>query len=64
MQVRGVQNYPLKYCWPKICYCICQPKELERQIKKKLGGPWPTQAPLRIATGLEGYGLDYITGKM
>jgi len=42
--------------------CICQPNKLEREIKKKLAGrkggasknlvgPWPTQAPLRIAIG-------------
>jgi len=55
MQARGLLNYRLKYCLPKVVYCICQPKELEREIKKKLGepsrgpsknlgGPWPTQA--------------------
>jgi len=53
VQARGVLNYRLKYCWPKVIYCICQPNELEREIKKKLGGPnkeprknlrapWPT----------------------
>jgi len=26
------------YCGPKVFYCICQPNELEREIKKKLGG--------------------------
>jgi len=50
MQARGLLNDRLKYCWPKVIYCICQPNELEQEIKKKLGGPWPTQAPLRIAT--------------
>jgi len=39
--------------------CICQPNELKREIKKTTGGtnqksgrPWPTQAPLRIATAI------------
>ena len=55
MQARGLLNYRLKYCWPKVIHCICQPNELERDIKKKTGGntggkqksggPWPTQAP-------------------
>ena len=56
MQARGFLNYCLKYCWPKLIYCICQPNELEREIKKKLGGgnrgpsknlgeAWATQAP-------------------
>ena len=54
--------------------CICQPNELKREIKKKtgepnggpskkLGGPWPTQAPLRIATvspTLNVTGLDHV----
>jgi len=30
--------------------CISQPNELKRESKKKTGGPWPTEAPLRIAT--------------
>ena len=44
--------------------CICQPNELKREIKKKtgrakrrpsknLGGLWPAQSPLRIATAAE-----------
>jgi len=38
MQARGFLNYRLKYCWPKVFYCICQPNELEREImNKKLG---------------------------
>jgi len=56
MQARGLLNYRLKYCWPKVNYCICQPNELERKIRKKTGGTkqdtkqksggtWPTQAP-------------------
>jgi len=38
MQARGLLNYRLKYCWPKVIYCICQPNELEQEIKKKTGG--------------------------
>jgi len=38
MQARGFLNYRLKYCWPKVIYCICQPNELKREIKKKLEG--------------------------
>jgi len=56
MQAKGFVNYRLKYCWPKVFYCIWQPNDLEREIKKKTGGanrgpskilegPWPTQAP-------------------
>jgi len=37
MQARGFLNYRSKYCWPKVIYCICQPNELERAIKKKTG---------------------------
>jgi len=61
MQARGLLNYRLKYRWPKVVYCICEPNELERKIKGKNWGEcrgpsknlgaWPTQAPLRIATG-------------
>jgi len=50
-----------KHIWQP---CICQPDELKREIKKKnggckrgankkSGGAWPTQFPLRIATGFE-----------
>jgi len=49
MQATGLLNYRLKYCWPKVTYCICQPNELERKIKKKTGGD---QAKIS-----EGYGL-------
>jgi len=52
MRARRFLNYRLKYYWPKVIYCICQPNELEREIKKKTGArnqkswePWPTQAP-------------------
>jgi len=34
----GLRTPGLKYCWPKVIYCICQPNELEREIKKKTGG--------------------------
>jgi len=56
MQARGLPNYRLKYCWPKVIYsyCICQPHELARDIKKKTGeamaypGP-PFESPLRTS---------------
>jgi len=43
MQARGYLDNRLKYCWPKVIYCIvfyciCQPVELKREIKKKTGG--------------------------
>jgi len=38
MQATGFLNYRLKYCWPKVISCICQPNELKREIKKKTGG--------------------------
>jgi len=37
MQATGSLNYRLKYCWPKVIYCICQPNELEREITQKTG---------------------------
>jgi len=37
MQATGLLNYRLKYCWPKVIYCICQPNELEREITQKTG---------------------------
>ena len=59
MQAGGHLDNRSKYRWPKIIYCICQPNELKREIKKnwkdqtgakqKSGGPWPTQPPHRIA---------------
>jgi len=38
IQARGFLNDRLKYCWPNVFYCICQPNELEREIMKKTGG--------------------------
>ena len=38
MQARGLLHCRLIYCWPKVIYCICQPNDLEREIKKKMGG--------------------------
>jgi len=23
MQAKGFLNYRLKYCWPKVIYCVC-----------------------------------------
>jgi len=34
MQARAFLNYR----WPKVIYCISQPNELKREIKKKTGG--------------------------
>ena len=58
MLAKRYLNYRLKYCWPKVIYCICQPNEVEREIKKKTGeankgpskilwGPWPTHNSAR-----------------
>jgi len=55
MQAIGFLIDRLKYSWPKCIYCVCQPNELKREIKKKTGGTkhgakqksggaWPTQA--------------------
>ena len=38
MQARGFLVDRLKYIWPKCNYCVCQPNELKREIKKKTGG--------------------------
>jgi len=38
MKAGGILNYPLKYCWTQVIYCICQPNELEGEIRKKAGG--------------------------
>jgi len=46
MQARGFLNDRLKYCWPKVIYCTCQPNELEREIKKKLGEQTGGQAKI------------------
>jgi len=51
MQARGFLNYRLKYCWPKVIYCICQPNELKREIKKNWGSQTGEQAKI-----LGGYG--------
>ena len=66
MRVRGFLNYRLKYCSPKVIYCICQPNE--RGIMKKLGwrlnrGPTknlgghvlPRSPPLESPLALAGY---------
>jgi len=61
MQAREFPNYHLKYWWPKVFYCICQPNELNGKLRKKLEGPnrgssknlgghGPPRPPLRIAT--------------
>jgi len=38
MQARGYLDNRLKYCWPKVIYCsfycVCQPNELKREVKK------------------------------
>ena len=63
MQARGFINNRWKYCWLKVIYCICQPKELKWEIKKKTGGSnggltknqgdhGPPRSPLTIATVL------------
>jgi len=58
LQATGFLNYLLKYFWPKIIYCICQPNKIKREIKKKTGGQakiWgghgPSRPPLRTAAG-------------
>jgi len=38
MQARGYLDNLLKYCRPKVIYCICQPNQLKREINKKTGG--------------------------
>ena len=38
MQARGFLNYRLEYSWPIVIYCVCQPNELKREIKKQSGG--------------------------
>jgi len=44
MQARGFLTDRLKYSWPKCIYCVCQPNELKREIKKKTRGPSRSQA--------------------
>jgi len=46
MQARGFLVDRLKYSWPKCIYCVCQPNELKREIKKKTGGPAGGQAKI------------------
>jgi len=45
MQARGFLNDCLKYFCPKVIHFICQPIELQQEIKQKAGGAWPTQPP-------------------
>jgi len=37
MQARGLLDYRLKYCWPKVFYYICQPNELNGKLRKNWG---------------------------
>jgi len=46
MQARGFPNYHLKYSWPKVFYCICQPNELNGKLRKKLGDQTGAQAKI------------------
>jgi len=36
MQARGFLNFHLKYFWPKVFYCICQPNELNGKLRTEL----------------------------
>jgi len=39
MQAKGFLNYRLKiFMAESYIYCICQPNDLKREIKKKTGG--------------------------
>ena len=54
MQVQRFLKYRLKYCCPRVIYCICQPKELRKEYRgpsKNQGLPWPIQSHFSIATG-------------
>ena len=53
MQAREFLNNRLKYCWPEVIFCICQPNDLKREIKKKTGEPsrGATQRPQRPPLG-------------
>jgi len=44
MQAGGFLNYRLKYCLPKVSYCICQPNDFERGNYEKSGGQTGGQA--------------------
>jgi len=51
MQTRGFLSYRLKYCWSRVIHCMCQPNELEQEIKKKTG-----RSNRRTTKNLGGYG--------
>ena len=38
MEARRLLDYRLKFCWLNVICCICQSRELEREIKQKTGG--------------------------
>jgi len=38
MKARRFLNYRLKYCWPKVICCLCQPNKLIWYITKETGG--------------------------
>jgi len=54
VQAKGFLTYRLKYCWPKVFYCICQPNELERETKKTTGGHADGQAKIWGAMAHQG----------
>ena len=60
MQARGFLNDCLKYFCPKVIHFICQPIELQQEIKQKAGGHGPP-SPLIIATALIKYKLQFCT---
>jgi len=51
MQARGFLIDRLKYSWPNCIYCLCQPNELKREIKKKNGGG-PSRRPSKNLGGM------------
>ena len=73
MQARGFLIDRLKYSWPKCIYCVCQPNELKREIKKKTGAKQksgggmarpvpPLRIPLvqiKVTTTNHEFGPDY-----
>ena len=47
MQARGILNYLLRYCWPKVIYSICQQNQLKQKITKKKKPGVPNRGPAK-----------------
>jgi len=64
MQARGLVNYyRLKYCWPKVIYCIYQPTKktegAKQEANQKSGGAMAYPGPL-LESPLLTWGIFFV----